>query len=126
MEFPNEIYFQKKKAVKKPQEVQSDTDIDANRCSSLVTNTVQKPTTTHRLSEDKIVGGGGVVAADDEESSCKQDKTVASVGNVENTSVSSVEFVDIVSGEWIIFDFLGDSVEFVCQIRKVTLILNWL
>lgn len=76
-------------------ELQKVTDIDVDSSSS-VTNTIQSSTVTTKLSEDKVDDD-----TTSDESLVKQDKNIgSSIGNVESASISSVEFVDIVSGKW--------------------------
>lgn len=83
----------------KKSELQTVTDIIANinsATSSSVTNTVQDFAITTSLSTDKIDDD----TTTPDEILAEQDKnTGSSIGNVESASISSVEFVDIVSGK---------------------------
>lgn len=89
--------LQKRKSVKKS-ELHRVTDTNADSCSSSsssVANTIQDFTVTPQLCEDKV---------DDDttpdESLIKEDKNIVRcTGNDESISISSVEFVDLVSGK---------------------------
>lgn len=86
--------LQKRKSVKKS-ELHRVTDTNADSCSSSVANTIQDFTVTPQLREDKV---------DDDttpdESLIRQDKNIVRcTGNDESISISSVEFVDLVSGK---------------------------
>lgn len=79
----------------KKSELQKVTETNVNSCSSSETNTIQDSTITTQLSEDKVS-----IDSTPDDILVKQDNSsVRSAGNVESISVSSIEFVDIVSGK---------------------------
>lgn len=88
--------------------MQNITDTNVNTCSSSVTHTVQDTTVTTRLSEDKTDDDD---TTPDESLHQQDNNSARTSGNVESISVSSVEFVDIVSGEFEVlkFSFIVDS-----------------
>lgn len=80
----------------KKSELPSVTDTNAYSCSSSITNTIQDTFIATQLAEDDKIDDDTI----NSEVLVKEDKNICeSVGNVEVTSISSVEFVDIVSGE---------------------------
>lgn len=80
----------------KKSELASVTDTNVYSCSSSITNTIQDTFIATQFAEDDKIDNDTInneILVEDDKNVCE------SIGNVEVTSISSVEFVDIVSGE---------------------------